>query len=315
MATATQLHAPGAHLVHTPQEPLFASAPADRALFAKNFPRSPFEFRHTLDRHPAFQLEALLEAAERINANPKSAARAHFESGTPGRNAWFGSRPQGETLVTALQRIHDGQNWVILKRIHEDATYAAVLETLIPQLSTVSGVDIARTFYDPTMTIFITSPGRVTPYHMDGETNFLAQISGTKAAYIYDGNNPAILTPQQLEKYWTGNLPKIDYPESLPHGHWQYLLEPGNGVFNPAIFPHWLQNGAQVSVSVSINFKRRHNEEIGTHRANHFLRKAGLTPRAPGEAPNLDRAKEATFGRLYQAAETTAKTLKSKLRK
>ncbi len=315
MATAIEAPTfthPGAH---TPPEPLFASAPADRALFTQHFPRSPFQFRHTLQLHPAFQLEALLAAAERINADPKSAARAHFESGTPDRNAWFGARPAGETLVSALRSIHEGKNWVILKRIHEDPTYQAVLETLIPQLSNVSGVDIAATFYDPTMTIFITSPGRITPYHMDGETNFLAQISGSKAAYIYNGNDPAILNPRQLERYWTGNLPKIDYPESLPHGHWQYLLEPGNGVFNPAIFPHWLQNGTEVSVSVSINFKRRHNEEIGAHRANHYLRKAGLNPKTPGTAPALDRAKEATFGRLYQAADAAAKTLKSKLKK
>ena len=66
-----------------------------------------------------------------------------------------------------------------------------------------------------------------------------------------------------MEKYWTGKLPKIDYPESMPHGQWQYTLAPGNGVFNPAIFPHWLQNGDQVSVSVSMNFKRKRNAAIG----------------------------------------------------
>ena len=315
MATAIQTHPAPALRAHIPAEPLFAAGSDDRALFAVNFPRSPFEFRHFLHQHPAFQLEALFAAAERINSNPQSAARAHFESGSPDRNAWFGARPAGETLVSALRSIREGANWVILKRIHEDPTYKAVLETLIPQLSKVSGVDIPRTFYDPTMTIFITSPGRITPYHMDGETNFLAQIHGTKAAYLYNGNDPSILTAQQLERYWTGNLPKIDYPESLPHGHWQYLLKPGNGVFNPAIFPHWLQNGNEVSVSVSINFKRRHNEEIGAHRANHYLRKAGLKPATPGTSPTLDRAKEATFGRLYQAADATAKTLKSKLKK
>ncbi len=294
--------------------PLFPDTLVDRALFTANFPHTPFLFRHSLDTHPAFQLEALLEAAERINADPKSLARAHFESGAPDRNAWFGARPEGETLVSALASIHSGQNWVILKRIHQDPTYKAVLDELIPELATLTTVDIPNTFYDPTMTIFITSPGRVTPYHMDGETNFLAQIRGTKAAYIYDGRKPEILTPQQLEKYWTGNLPKIDYPESLPHGNWQYALAPGNGVFNPAIFPHWLQNGPEVSISVSINIKRKNDEIIAAHRTNHFLRRTGLTPTQPGQSPTIDRAKEATFGRLYQAAESTAKTLKSKLK-
>ena len=261
--------------------PLFLDSLEDRALFADNFYQAPFEFRHTLHEHPAFQLPALLAAAERINANPKTAAQAHFESGTPDRNAWFGARPEGTTLVDALASIKDGKNWVILKRIHEDAVYKDVLDCLIPQLSDLAGMEIAKMFYDPTMTIFITSPGRITPYHMDGETNFLAQIHGTKKAYIYDGHDESVLAAHDLERYWTGHLPKIDYPETLPHGHWQYTLEPGNGVFNPAIFPHWLQNGDDISISVSINFKRRNNEEIGAHRMNHYLRRAGLKPKAP----------------------------------
>ena len=295
--------------------PLFLNTPEDRALFAENFYTTPFQFRHTLNEHPAFQLPALLAAAERISRDPTKAGKSHFESGSPDRNAWFGARPEGETLVGALASIREGKNWVILKRIHEDAVYRAVLEEMIPELSALSEMDIAECFYDPTMTIFVTSPGRVTPYHMDGETNFLAQIHGQKMVYIYDGKDPAVLSAEDLERYWTGKLPKIDYPETMPHGRWQYRLEPGNGVFNPAIFPHWLQNGEDVSVSVSINFKRRNNEEIGAHRTNHYLRRAGLTPKAPGENLTLDRAKEATFGRLYEVADGAAKGLKAKLKK
>ena len=113
-------------------------------------------------------------------------------------------------------------------------------------------------------------------------------------------------------KYWTGKLPKINYPESMPHGQWQYTLAPGNGVFNPAVFPHWLQNGDQVSVSVSMNFKRKRNAAIGAARTNRYLRMAGIKPTAPGASPALDRAKEATFGRLYDAAYATATKLKER---
>ena len=281
-------------------------------LFAQHFDFAPFPFRHSLHTHPAFQLPALLAAAERLASDPASAARSHFESGTPDRNAWFGPRPEGTTLVDALASIESGKNWVILKRIHEDPTYRDVLHEIIPELSQLAGVDIADVYYDPTMTIFVTSPGRITPYHMDGETNFLAQIHGTKLVYIYDGNHKSVLSDEDMEKYWTGKLPKIDYPESMPHGQWQYTLAPGNGVFNPAIFPHWLQNGDQVSVSVSMNFKRKRNAVIGAARTNRYLRMAGLKPTAPGASPSLDRAKEATFGRLYDAAYTAAAKLKDR---
>jgi hypothetical protein len=288
--------------------PLLADSFEDSALFAENFDHTPFLFHHFLDQHPAFELDALLTAAERLSASKHN--KSHYESGEPDRNAWFGARPEGTTLVQALASIQSGKTWVILKRIHEDAVYAQVLAQIIPELSKVSGVEIAKVYYDPTMTIFVTSPGRITPYHMDGETNFLAQIHGQKLVYIYDGNDQSVLSQQEMEQYWTGNLPKINYPESLPQGHWQYTLAPGNGVFNPACFPHWLQNGDGVSVSVSINFKRRANASIGAHRTNRYLRKLGLKPKAPGESLPLDRAKEATFGRLYSFAESTKKRLK-----
>jgi len=285
----------------------FANDRDDRVMFTKYFDHKPFQFRHALNRHPAFQLPALLKAAERLSKDPRTAGKSHFESGSPGRNAWFGARPEGQTLVDAIASIESGKNWVILKRIHEDPQYREILMQIVPQLSEVAGVDITKVYYDPTMTIFITSPGRITPYHMDGETNFLAQIHGSKMVYIYDGENKNVLSNEQLEKYWTGNLPKIDYPQNLQQGHWQYTLEPGNGVFNPAIFPHWLQNGDEVSVSVSMNFKRRHNVSIGAHRFNHFARKFGVLPEAPGRNRRVDRAKELFFGRAYEFAKKRLK--------
>jgi hypothetical protein len=294
---------------------LFANELADRDLFARYFDATPFLFRHHLQDHPAFQLTALLEAAQRLSADPKTAARSHHESGAPDRNAWFGARPEGVSLVDSLASIKSGSSWVILKRIHEDPVYQDLLNQLVPQLSAIAGVDLAKVYYDPTMTIFITSPGRITPYHMDGETNFLAQIHGTKRVYIYDGNDQSILSDTDMEKYWTGNLPKIDLPKTLPHGNWQYTLAPGNGVFNPATFPHWLQNGPDVSVSVSINFKRVHNATIGAYCANHFLRRMRLAPTPPGRNRSLDRAKEMVFGRAYGTVKTAAKTLKSRMGK
>ena len=31
--------------------------------------------------------------------------------------------------------------------------------------------------------ILVSSPGRITPYHMDSETNFLLQVTGSKPGY------------------------------------------------------------------------------------------------------------------------------------
>jgi hypothetical protein len=282
------------------QSKLFASTVEDLDLFSANFDHTPFEFRHRLHEQTIFQLPELMKLAERLAR--KNDRKSHYESGTPDVNGYFGARPEGVSIVDALESIRQGKNWVILKRIHEDALYRDALESLLPELSALSGVDMKHVYYDPTLTVFVTSPGRITPYHMDGETNFLAQIHGSKLCYIYNGKDPAILPQTDLERYWTGHLPKIDYPAGMPVGNWQYHLKPGNGVFNPATFPHWLQNGPDVSVSVSINFKRRRNATIGAHRMNHFARKLGLHPTPPGKSPSLDRMKQLTFGQMYETA-------------
>ena len=73
-----------------------------------------------------------------------------------------------------------------------------------------------------------------------GEANCRGADSWREAASIYDGKAPDVLTQQQMELYWTGKLPKIDHPGSMPFGQWQCRMKPGNGVFNPACFPHGL---------------------------------------------------------------------------
>lgn len=288
--------------------PLFAAEDKARSTFARQFRMEPFQFHHSLDRLPIFQLPALMALAGRLAA--RNDQKSHFESGWPDMNAYFGQRPDGTTMLEALEGIQTGQNWIILKRIHEDSLYGDALQSLIPELSELTGVDMAREFYDPTLTVFVTSPGRITPYHIDGETNFLAQIHGTKMVYVYDGNDPNILSPEMLERYWTGALPKLDYPENLPEGNWRWQLRPGTGIHNPVIFPHWLQNGPEVSVSVSINFKQKRDAVIGAHRTNRYVRKLGLTPTAPGKLPTVDKVKAATFGAAYDAALKVRSTLR-----
>lgn len=92
------------------------------------------------------------------------------------------------------------------------------------------------------MTIFIASPIRITPCHLDGEANFLAQVQGSKSVFLYDAHDPCILTAEEMEQYWTGHLLAPRWHKDLPEGQWRYRLSPGLGVFNPATFPHGVKN-------------------------------------------------------------------------
>jgi len=281
-----------------------------RNLFTTNFDYQPFQFRHALNAMDIFQMPALLKLAE--HCMRKREFKSHFESGEPVVNGYFGNKPDDMNLVQALERIGEGKNWIILKRIHEEPEYRAALELFISELSELTNTDLRRQYRDPVLTIFITSPNRVTPYHLDGETNFLVQVQGAKSVYLYDAHDPRILTPEEKERYWTGHLLAPRWHDELSEGQWHYELSPGVGIFNPATFPHWVKNGDNVSVSVSINFKRVRNDEIGAYRANYYARKMGLHPTVPGRKPTLDRVKNVTFGHLYEGAHAARIALRTR---
>jgi hypothetical protein len=291
---------------------LFPRDADTRNLFSANFDHDPFQFRHALDTMEIFRMPALLKLAERCML--KREHKSHYESGEPVVNGYFGNKPAGMNLVQALERIGEEKNWIILKRIHEELEYRAALEVFISELSELSGIDLRRRYHDPILTIFITSPNRVTPYHLDGEANFLAQVQGSKSVFLYNARDPEILTTEEMERYWTGNLLAPRWHDELSEGQWRYDVSPGVGVFNPATFPHWVRNADNVSVSVSINFKRVRNDSIGAYRANYYARKIGLHPTAPGRSPVVDRLKSVTFGKLYEGAHAARKALRSRFK-
>jgi hypothetical protein len=173
----------------------FSHDPDTSRLFASHFDRVPFLFHHNLHRMAIFQRMALLKLAERCMERRQH--KSHYETGTPVANGYFGNKPQSLTLLEALKQVEEGQNWIILKRIHEEPEYGEALEEFTSELTELTGVDLKRRYRDPIVSIFITSPGRITPYHLDGEANFLAQISGTKSAFLYNADDPKILTIEE----------------------------------------------------------------------------------------------------------------------
>ena len=75
-----------------------------------------------------------------------------------------------------------------------------------------------------------------------------------------------------------------------------YELTPGLAVHNPPLGPHWVRNGAEVSLSVSINFSLAHCEaRARVYQVNRCLRSLGLAPIPPGQSAWRDRIKQQPF--------------------
>lgn len=50
--------------------------------------------------------------------------------------------------------------------------------------------------------ILISSPQRITPYHMDSETNFSLQVSGDKWFHVFDQTDRTLMAEREREDFF-----------------------------------------------------------------------------------------------------------------
>ena len=271
---------------------LLAAEQNETVLFRASHDRSAFSFHHTLHRRfaDAFSLKFLREAAERIS---RVNGHAYVESGTPEPAAKWGSAPgaaKPASLGDAIDGIADNSFWVVLTRLNLDPMYTPVMHQVLDELSLLVGYPVLSRYYDPILTALVTSPNRVTPCHVDYDTNLLLQIQGPKEISIFDGNDTDIFPETARERFWNGDTQAFAWRPELQNRALRVSLVPGLAVHVPAACPHWLQNGPEVSISVSVNIKRRVNIIADTYKLNARLRRAGFSPSAPGKSLAHDRA-------------------------
>jgi len=139
--------------------------------------------------------------------------------------------------------------------------------------------------------IFITSPHRITEYHIDRECSLLLQVHGKKTIHVFDQTDREVLTEDELERFWTNDNNAASYKPHLQNRANTFLLEPGKAVHIPINAPHWLENGDDISVSINQNFQYKNERLANIYRANYYMRKMGLNPLPPGRSHLMDRIK------------------------
>lgn len=264
--------------------------------FSNSVDREPFLFRHNLSGHELFSRSALKALIERIGSLPPRSSR----TGRPVTRGFFIMKDVGNLewgspeFQVALNKAYDDIDLsgarIKLSSIHQIDSYAEVLANCVTNLSDATGVNFSRRFSRAIATLFITSPGEFTPYHIDQEVNFLLQIAGKKEVNVFDGSDRTIVTPLQLEGFWTGKHFIEEKPNSTPK---KFMLEPGYGVHHPSFFPHNVRVGNEMSVSLSLGFQRAQFTEAEVYLLNAYLRKIGLHPTPPGINRGLDAVKSA----------------------
>jgi hypothetical protein len=272
----------------------------DRDVFREKFNRRHFVFQHHLSHHPLFQLPRLIELARSTAAT--RADDLYYDAGVQDVGQRWGTAPAPFPVDETIDRIENAGAWIVLKRADVDPSYAALLERCMSDILEVSGRDLERKMRRKEVIVFITSPNRLTAYHIDSENNFLLQLSGRKEINLFRPEDREVTTEQEIEHFYSIDTNAATYKPELQHRAEVLTMEPGMGVHIPVNAPHWLKNGDNISISVSINYHGYDSERGAIYRTNHYLRRLGLNPTPPFRSPAVDQLKRpigVMLGRLH----------------
>jgi hypothetical protein len=259
--------------------------------FRRNYNRRNFMFRHELAGNPLFELPSLVELTRRM----PDYGEHYWSNGTVAvSNGWSDGTIGRQSLQDTITNIEHNNSIVILKHAEQDPVYAPVLQNTLATLIDLSGERMRSDVAIGEVLILVSSPGRVTPYHMDLEVNFLLQIAGDKWFHIFDHTDKTLVTERELEEFYVVSRNCAVYREDRQAECDKYDLSAGYGVHLPVCAPHWAQNRDSVSVALSVNYELRSVDRLQKlHRFNRRLRTLGMSPKPPQTSPWRDRVKMA----------------------
>jgi hypothetical protein len=259
-----------------------------RAAFEQLYNRTSFLFHHDLHQREIFSRQNLIALGDR---HPRR--DTYWSIGQVQVNESWGSRGEPKvSLQETLLNIESNDSLVIFKHLEQDPVFAPLLREIQQWILDLAGPRMSRDVTVGRGTLLIASPWRMTSYHIDADVNFLFQIAGDKEFRVFDQTDRDVLSHQELENYFLGNLNGAVYDSSREPGAKSYDLRPGSAVHIPLITGHWAQNHASPSVALSVNFDIRSMEPLKrVYRLNGRLRKLGLHPVPPGVSHWRDKLK------------------------
>jgi hypothetical protein len=254
--------------------------------FAQYYPEVPHKLVHSLHAHQLLELDALASLAEALPASSIEYNAADQPLGVTGK-----PEPTGLPIGETIRNIGSSGSWAVLKNIEQAPDYAALLEGLLAELRPAIEARTGRMMTTQGF-IFVTSPGGVTPYHFDPEHNILLQIRGSKVMTQFPAGDPAYAPDEVHETYHTGGARELAWRDELTAGGREFALAPGEALFVPVMAPHFVRNGPEPSVSLSITWRSEWSFAEADARAfNGILRRIGLRPGRPGRWPSRNLAK------------------------
>jgi hypothetical protein len=262
------------------------------------YPEQPTLLDHQLVGHELLNLDALAGLAQRMQPCDVEYNRGDVPVGLDPSD----TPANGLSAEETIRRIEECGSWMVLKFIEKDETYRDFLHEVLaevePAIRATTGPMLKREGF-----IFISSPGSVTPFHFDPEHNILLQIRGRKTMTIFPADDEGIASAAEHERFHNGGHRNLPWQEAFAGSGQSFELTPGKAVYVPVKAPHWVKNGPEVSISLSITWRSEwsYREEFA-RRWNHMVRRAGITPSSPRRWPHQNHAKSLGYRVIKKAA-------------
>jgi hypothetical protein len=268
---------------------------AAKAIFASFYPEIPAKMSHGLSNHPLLTMPALAELAAGLPEKD-----VEYNSGGLPIGIKVEEVPLPRLgIAETIRSIEENGSWMVLKLVEQHPAYRTLIENALAELRPLVA---PRTGEMLTLQgfIFISSPEAVTPFHFDPEHNILLQICGEKVMTVFSPTDETIVSPLAHETFHLGQHHRnLDWKEDFAARGTAFALTPGDAFHVPVKAPHWVKNGPQVSISLSITWRSTWSYEEADARAfNHLLRKFGMTPASPRRLPRHNRAKSLAYRTL-----------------
>jgi hypothetical protein len=259
---------------------------------AGTFPSEPFRIKHHLAGHPLLSLDALASLATRLDRD-----RLEYNSGKLQPNQRPDEVP-GIDLAPeeVVRQIETAGAWMVLKNVETIPEYAALIRSALADAASALAGDVkAAGMTDFQGFIFVSSANGVTPFHIDYEQNFFVHLHGEKFMHVFDNRDRALVSEADLETF-PGKHRNHTYTEDFERAGVVHRFKPGEGLFLPYTWPHWVRTGGDWTISMAITWKSPEDIRMNQlYFANAVLRKIGVPQSAPGRRPMLDRLKVAAF--------------------
>jgi len=265
---------------------------------------------HALSEHPLLQIGALVDLGRR--QQERKLVRTHSADATAGTSFADAPNlhPNRKGAVATLAEIEQAKAWMSLLKVQADPIYRRLIDEILDEVRPI----VERR--DPGMCyragwIFVSSPGAVTPFHMDHEHNFILQIRGKKRLYTWDPFDREVVSERAQELFHDQHSRElVTWSEAWRARARVFDLEPGLGGYMPSTTPHMVENGDGPSITISFTYytdATRQRELL--YRANARLRRLGLNPHPVGASPGRDRVKHAILAGYTSARNVVRRAL------